>query len=165
MSQSESQNGMGDESQDTQVPNSAPQDDSQLDSQKEQEEEHHDKEEGEGDGEAEEVIEGKGKKSKGNKGDKKQLKTKKTAAASKKAAGKKKAEKKKEEVEIVTVRDPIARVPLPSDGSGKGKSCSFTVLSWNVNGLRATVKNGLEVLRRMVETERPDLVCFQVRIR
>ncbi|CAM9459114.1 unnamed protein product, partial [Laminaria digitata] len=80
-------------------------------------------------------------------------------------AGKAGGKKKKEEVEICTVRDPIARVPLPSDdgGSGKKKSC-FTVLSWNVNGLRATVKNGLEVLRRMVETERPDLVCFQVRI-
>lgn len=73
--------------------------------------------------------------------------------------GKKKNKQKKEEVEICTHRDPIERVPLPSEGCGEK---SFTVLSWNVNGLRATVKNGLDVLRRMVETERPDLVCFQV---
>lgn len=145
----------GDESQDTQqMPNSSATDsldDSLFGSQTQQE--GHDGE-GEGDGEEEEekeVTEGKGKSKGKGKGGKKEQK--------KKTAGK----KKKEEVEICTVRDPIARVPLPSDGGG-GKKSYFTVLSWNVNGLRATVKNGLEVLRRMVETERPDLVCFQVRL-
>ncbi|CAN0405578.1 unnamed protein product, partial [Hapterophycus canaliculatus] len=74
------------------------------------------------------------------------------------AAGgsKKKKGKDKMKLPIFTKRDPIDRVPLPLDGTR-----SFTVLSWNVNGIRAIVKNGLEVLRHMVETERPDLVCFQ----
>lgn len=76
-------------------------------------------------------------------------------------------QKKKAAVEICTERDFLERVPLPKEESENGAGSSgeaktFTVLSWNVNGLRATVKNGLDVLRRMVETERPDLVCFQV---
>lgn len=154
----------GDDSQDTQqMPNSCATDsidDSLLDSQTQQQG-HDGEHEGDGEGGQDEVIERKGKST--SKGSKKQQ-TKKTAASASKQAGNGKAsKKKKEEVEICTVRDPIARVPLPSDGGIVKKTC-FTVLSWNVNGLRATVKNGLEVLRRMVETERPDLVCFQVRI-
>ena len=154
----------GDESQDTQqMPNSSASvslDDSLLDSQQQQGDDGNDEGDREEE-EGEEVIEGKGK-SKG-KGGKKQQK-KKTAASKQAEAGDGKASKKKqEEVEICTVRDPIARVPLPAD-DGSGKKICFTVLSWNVNGLRATVKNGLEMLRRMVETERPDLICFQVRI-
>lgn len=39
---------------------------------------------------------------------------------------------------------------------------SFTVLSWNVNGIRATAKKGMETLRGVVKEEKPDLVCFQV---
>lgn len=70
----------------------------------------------------------------------------------------KKKKAAKVEVEICTERDQLERRSLPSGGA----SNSFTVLSWNVNGLRATVRNGLAVLRRVVETERPDLVCFQV---
>lgn len=73
-------------------------------------------------------------------------------------AKKKKQGKEKTKLPIFTKRDPIDRVPLPSDGTR-----SFTVLSWNVNGIRAVVKNGLDVLRHTVKTERPDLVCFQVR--
>lgn len=153
----------GDESQDTQqMPNSSASvslDDSLLDSQQQQGDDGNDEGDREEE-EGEEVIEGKGK-SKG-KGGKKQQK-KKTAASKQAEAGDGKASKKQEEVEICTVRDPIARVPLPAD-DGSGKKICFTVLSWNVNGLRATVKNGLEMLRRMVETERPDLICFQVRI-
>ena len=153
----------GDDSQDTQqMPNSCATDsldDSLLGSQTQQQG-HDGEHKGDGEGGQDKVVEGKGKNT--GKGGKKQQ-TKKTAATARKQAGNGKASKKKEEVEICTVRDPIARVPLPSDG-GSGKSTCFTVLSWNVNGIRATVKNGLEVLRRMVETERPDLVCFQVRI-
>lgn len=71
--------------------------------------------------------------------------------------GKKKGKKKKKaELPIFTKRDPIDRLPLPSTGT------TFTVLSWNVNGVRATAKKGLEPLRRMVEKERPDIVCLQV---
>ncbi|CAM9841926.1 unnamed protein product [Ectocarpus sp. 12 AP-2014] len=69
--------------------------------------------------------------------------------------GKKKGKKKKAELPIFTKRDPIDRVPLPSTGT------TFTVLSWNVNGIRATVKKGLEPLRRMVEKEMPDIICLQ----
>lgn len=56
----------------------------------------------------------------------------------------------------VPERDAIVR--RESLASGK----SFTVLSWNVNGIRATAKKGLETLRGLVKEERPDLVCFQV---
>ncbi|CAM9908105.1 unnamed protein product, partial [Discosporangium mesarthrocarpum] len=56
---------------------------------------------------------------------------------------------------IVTERDHLARVPLPSGGP------SFTVLSWNVNGLRALVKNSPEILKKLAEEERPDLFCLQ----
>lgn len=56
-------------------------------------------------------------------------------------------------------RDPIVRRETLASGK------SFTVLSWNVNGIRATAKKGLETLRGVVEEERPDLVCFQVRKR
>ncbi|CAM9332080.1 unnamed protein product [Pylaiella littoralis] len=76
------------------------------------------------------------------------------------ATGKKK-KKAKAKLPIFTERDPIERLPLPPSSTGSENNNSFTVLSWNVNGVRATVKNGLEVLRRMVETERPDLVCLQ----
>lgn len=75
----------------------------------------------------------------------------------------KKAKKPKAKLPIFTERDTIERLPLPPS-STRSENSSFTVLSWNVNGIRATVKNGLEVLRCMVETERPDLVCLQVRI-
>lgn len=54
-------------------------------------------------------------------------------------------------------RDAIVR--RESLASGK----SFTVLSWNVNGIRATAGKGLETLRGLVKEEKPDLVCFQVR--
>lgn len=67
----------------------------------------------------------------------------------------------KKKVEICTERDPLERIPLPG-GSGTGGNKTFTVVSWNVNGLRATIKSGLATLQQMVETERPDLVCFQV---
>lgn len=67
----------------------------------------------------------------------------------------------KKKVEICTERDPLERVPLPG-GGGTGGSKTFTVISWNVNGLRAIIKSGLPTLQQMVETERPDLVCFQV---
>lgn len=77
------------------------------------------------------------------------------------ATGKKK-KKAKAKLPIFTERDPIERLPLPPSSTGSENNNSFTVLSWNVNGVRATVKNGLKVLRRMVETERPDLVCLQV---
>lgn len=67
----------------------------------------------------------------------------------------------KKKVEICTERDPLERIPLPS-GGGTGGNKTFTVVSWNVNGLRAIIKNGLATLQQMVETEKPDLVCFQV---
>lgn len=74
-----------------------------------------------------------------------------------------KAKKKKADEDICTERDVLRRVPLPTgDGRAAGGNKSFTVLAWNVNGLRATVKNGLDFLRKMVDTEKPDLVCFQV---
>lgn len=82
------------------------------------------------------------------------------AKKKKKGAGVEKKTKVVEEVACCTERDVIPRVPLPSKDDG---ARSFTALSWNVNGLRATVRNGLDALRRMVETERPDLVCIQVR--
>lgn len=86
--------------------------------------------------------------------------TSRKGARKKKGAGAEKKTKAVEEIACCTERDVLPRVPLPS-----GDDCarSFTALSWNVNGLRATVKNGLDVLRRMVETERPDLVCIQVK--
>lgn len=75
--------------------------------------------------------------------------------AGKKSKAKGKKEKKPKAVEpICTERDPLERKELVP--------ASFTVLSWNVNGLRATVKNGVDVLRRVVKAERPDLICFQV---
>lgn len=74
-----------------------------------------------------------------------------------------KAKKKKADEEICTERDVLERIPLPAaDERAGGGVKSFTVLAWNVNGLRATVKNGLDALRKMVDTEKPDLVCFQV---
>ena len=80
--------------------------------------------------------------------------------ARKKGAAKTKKTKALEEpISCCTERDPLPRAPLPTPDGGR----SFTALSWNVNGLRATVKNGLDVLRRMVKTERPDLVCIQVK--
>lgn len=57
----------------------------------------------------------------------------------------------------VSERDAIVRRETLASGK------SFTVLSWNVNGIRATAKKGLETLRGVVKEERPDLVCFQVR--
>lgn len=82
------------------------------------------------------------------------------AKKKKKGSGMEKKTKAVKEIACCTERDVIPRVPLPlKDNSAR----SFTALSWNVNGLRATVKNGLDVLRRMVETERPDLVCIQVK--
>lgn len=69
----------------------------------------------------------------------------------------KKAKQPKAKLQTFTHRDPVVRRVAPP-GAGK----SFTVLSWNVNGIRATAKKGLEVLRGMVKEERPDLVCFQV---
>lgn len=85
---------------------------------------------------------------------------------------KKKKAAKKKVIETCTERDAVERVPLPRPAAAAtataaddvaSSSKTFTVLAWNVNGIRATVKNGLDVLKKMVETERPDLVCFQVR--
>eukprot|EP00752_Nemacystus_decipiens_P006512 g5864.t1 len=86
-----------------------------------------------------------------------------SAAAAAAAAGKKKKAKEKKPKEkkpkaklpIFTERDAIVRRETLASGK------SFTVLSWNVNGIRATAKKGMETLRGVVKEERPDLVCFQ----
>lgn len=94
-----------------------------------------------------------------------QGKTNASAASKKKTKSKESPKKgKAAEVQICTERDRIERVPWSDDGvaGDRPTGSSFTVLSWNVNGIRATAKNGLQALRRMVEKERPDLICFQV---
>lgn len=80
----------------------------------------------------------------------------------KRATTTKQSTKAKEKDVICTERDPVARLERPSENEG-GARKAFTVLSWNVNGLRATIKNGLTALRRMVDEEKPDLICLQVR--
>jgi len=37
----------------------------------------------------------------------------------------------------------------------------FKVLSWNVNGLRALVKNKKDILEKLIKEEKPDVLCLQ----
>jgi len=52
-------------------------------------------------------------------------------------------------------QDPLDRRKVPSEGN------LFKVLSWNVNGLRAIVRNHKEKLLSLVQEEQPDLLFLQ----
>lgn len=52
-------------------------------------------------------------------------------------------------------RDLIGTRELPVTNGVK-------IISWNVAGLRGTLKKDPEVLNRLVERQQPDLLCLQV---
>lgn len=52
-------------------------------------------------------------------------------------------------------RDEIGTMPFPATDGLK-------IISWNVAGLRGTLKKSPEVLNDLVDKEKPDILCLQV---
>ena len=55
----------------------------------------------------------------------------------------------------IFLRDVIGTKPYPSINGLK-------IISWNVAGLRGTLKKSPEVLNDLVDKEKPDILCLQV---
>ena len=49
----------------------------------------------------------------------------------------------------------------PRLDSTTGENSPFTVLSWNVAGLRALLKKAPEAIKLLVDAENPDVLCLQ----
>jgi len=71
----------------------------------------------------------------------------------------KKTKKAQAETQRFTDRDEIKKLWDGREASEKSKSYTFKILSWNVNGLRALLKNHPDALPSLAENH--DVVCLQ----
>lgn len=63
--------------------------------------------------------------------------------------------KTKEETRPYFNRDPVLPKPIPSSMP------SLKIISWNIPGLRAAVKNSAHVIQNLIVTHQPDILCLQ----
>jgi len=59
----------------------------------------------------------------------------------------------------ITERDPLPKLWHAKEGVGDGKL--FKLLSWNVDGLRAVLRNHPNALPDLAKQHNPDLICLQ----
>jgi hypothetical protein len=52
-------------------------------------------------------------------------------------------------------RDDIPRRPIPPDVK------TLKIISWNIPGLRAAVKNTAHIIEKLIEVHQPDILCLQ----